>query len=196
LLGGEALQGNTGQVRLADPTGFNLTWNTNPLRDALGYSSNVSGGTTSVVGSNHAPGVWLPSTLGKSSRHGDHDRGKLVSDFRQTVGPVGTVHGLFSQFHYALEGIAWEGVPASRAKEHREVITGESFESFFKAVGLGWAYEFIPTNTLVRLYWNADVVSEYIDGHLLWPPTYDQNSMIPGWVGRYNIALPPLIVET
>jgi len=198
LSAGEPSTNPTGRVTLActiTSQPFTLTWTSTDLRDALGFTADISVATNSATGTLHAKAVWLPSTLGKFSRHGDSDNGRIVSDFRQTVGPTGTVHGLASSFYRVHDSIRWEGVPAAKAKEHHESTSGESFESFFRAVALG-RYSYIPVNTYVRLIWNADVDGTYAVGRLLWPPSLDPEPMILGWTGRYTIALPPLVVET
>jgi len=180
---------------------WHIDWMTaTDLRDALGFDNTVfiAAPDVSATGTGSARGVWIAETLGKFSKHGDYDPGKLTTDFRQTVGPTGTVHALTSSSYRVHETIRWEGVPAKRAKQHQESIPFESFESFFQDVALG-RVSYIPVNTLVRLIWNTEddpFLEQWAEGHILWPATHDPEPMILGWTGRYTIQLPPLVIET
>ena len=114
--GAEGIELGTGRVTITNPPfnlPFSLTWVTTELRDALGFDTNLAGAGT-YTGQTHARGVWLPGTQGKFSKHGDYDPGKLTTDFRQTVGPTGTVHALSGSSYRVHEGIMWEGVPANQ----------------------------------------------------------------------------------
>lgn len=196
LSGGEGTPGtSTGRVTInCTDTPFSINWADDDLREAMGFLGNIVAATSPQTGEHCVRGLWLPGVLSKYSRHGDGDAGVIVSDARQTVGPTGVVKTLFSNSRRELRSVRWEGVPAQRAKEHLEVIDGESFEAFYQAAHLA-RYSFIPVGAMVRLIWDADSPGSYCFGKLLWPRDFDPQNMVDGWTGRYTIALPTMVFD-
>jgi hypothetical protein len=187
-------EGGTGRVSIFDEdTPFSLTWTSTDLRDLLGWTANISSASSTQTGAQHAKGLWLPGVV-KYSPHGDGDNGRFVHDLRSTVGPTGIVHTLYGRSFRRIEGIRWEGVSGARAKEHLETISGESFESFFRAAALG-RYSYIPVGAYVRYYPDADTDGTYKVGRLAWPKELDVRTMWSGFTGKYIVGLPDLLVE-
>ena len=193
---GEGIQTeSTGRVVInTSDTPFSITWTSTTLRDALGFTANIAAVTSAQTGPNHMKGMWLPGIKHKWSMHGDGDGGILVADTARTFGPTGIVKTLFGNSRREHRGIRWEGVPQQRVKAHVEVIPGESLESFYRDADLG-RLSYIPVGAYVRLIWDADVDGTYAVGRLLWPREFNPSTMISGWVGRYTIEMPTLMVE-
>lgn len=188
-------EGGTGLCTInSSGTPWSITWTSTTFRDILGFAGNIAGVSVAQTGTKHCKGLWLPGATAKFTLHGDGDAGKLVTTNRQTVGPTGTVHGLGGGTHYRHDNIRWDGVPAARAKEHREAYVGESFEAFFRDC-MTARLSYIPFNPYVRFYWSADVDASYAVGRLLWPSEFDVATLVQGWTGRYVVNLPPLVVE-
>lgn len=189
----DTAEGGTGRVTIAGAT-FSITWTTTALRDALGFTANLSSVTT-ATGAQAARGVWLPGVRNRFSRYGHisatAEKGELVTDFRATVSPTGYVHGTYSTKHRRHRGIRWEGVPNSRAKQHHETIVNESFESFALDCMTG-RFSLIPVSPYVRLTWQPNVTTV---GKLLWPSTFSLETLVRGWTGRYVVDLPELVEE-
>ncbi len=188
-------EGGTGRVTLnATATPWSLTWTTTAIRDALGFSANITAVSASQTGT-HARGLWLPGNPAKMSMYGDSATGSIITDLRATKGPKGHMDTVANNYHYQHEGVSWTGVPAARAMSHHESVTNESFQSFFLDVAMGRVSSYIPVGTYVRLVWDADVDATYAVGRLAWPPRFSLPTRVSGWTGQYNVALPPLNVE-
>jgi hypothetical protein len=189
----DTAEGGTGRVTIAGGT-FSITWTTTALRDALGFTANLSSVTT-ATGAQSARGVWLPGVRNRFSRYGHiaatAEKGELVTDFRATVSPTGYVHGTYSTKHRRHRGIRWEGVPNNRAKQHHETIVDESFEAFALDCMTG-RFSLIPVSPYVRLTWQPNVTTV---GKLLWPSTFSLETLVRGWTGRYVVDLPELVEE-
>lgn len=191
-----SITGKATITRLVADATFTVTFTSTQIRDILGFTGNIASTAGPATGSNHCKGLWLPGQLAKFSMYGDSATGSLVTDFTSTVGPTGVVHAVYSQSFREHRGVRWEGVAAQRAMAHHESVTGESFESFFRDAALGRVSTYLPVNAYVRLYWDADTDGTYAVGRLLWPSTFDIQTLVSGWVGRYNVELPTLVVES
>jgi hypothetical protein len=185
----------TGRVTINSTlTPWSITWATTPMRDALGFTGNVVGVSAAQTGTNHYKGLWLPGVQHKSSMYGDSAGGSIVGSFRSMKSQTGIVSSIASSYHRVHRDIRWDGIPAQRAMAHHESVSGESFESFYlDCVTARLAY--LPVSAPVRLYWDADVDATYAVGRLQWPANFDLEQFVPGWVGRYRVTMPPLVVE-
>jgi hypothetical protein len=185
----------TGRCTITAGAGnITLTWTSTALRDALGFTGNLSG-ASSATGTQHVRGLWLPGFTSKFSMYGDGANGSLVTDCRATVSPNGRVYAVYGQSYRRHSGISWGAILPHRALEHLETVVGESFESFFLDVVTN-RVSWIPVNPLIRLTWDESDTATYVDGRLLWNPTFDLEQAISGWLGRWKVALPPLVVES
>lgn len=179
----------------ATATPWSISWTNTDLRDALGFAANITNVSASQTGTKFSIGLWLPGNPAMFNQHGGGAGGQIVTDYAATVGPTGRVHALFGNYFKQHAGIRWEGVPNNRAWAHFEGVTGESFESWFRDVATN-RKSYVSANTLIRLTWNADVAATYVEGRLLWEPTFDLETLVTGWTGRWNVRLPTLVVET
>jgi hypothetical protein len=176
-------------------TPWSITWTSTALRDALGFTANITNVSAAQTGTNAVAGLWLPGEgIGKWSMYGDSANGSLVTDWRATVGPTGQVRAFCGNSFRVHEGIRWEGVPSHRAMDHLEVVSGESFESFALDAMTG-RKSYIPVNAYVRLYWDADVDGTYAVGRLQWPARFDVRRLVENWNGRFIVDLPKFVVE-
>jgi hypothetical protein len=171
---------------------FSITWTSTGLRDLFGFTGNFAAVTAVQTASKAPIGSWLPDVV-KFSRHGDGDDGTPVSDFRQTVGPTGSVYTMYGNRYSVLDGIAWQGVSGRKARKHLETYTNESWESFLLNCQFGVNQYFLP-GAPVRLYWSASDDADYAAGTLLHPSDFDPDTLVSGWNGRYVINLPRLVL--
>lgn len=189
-------ESGTGKVTLnTTDTDWSITWTDTDLRDALGFAGDISAVSTAQTGTKHVVGLWLPGNPSKFSMYGDGAAGSLVTDYAATVGPTGRVYALFGNSYNKHAGIRWEGVPDHRALAHLESVIGESFESFIRDVMTG-RKSYIGVNATIRLTWNADVAATFAEGRVLWPPVFDLAQFVTGWIGRFNVALGDLVIES
>ncbi len=187
-------EGGTGRCTInSTSTPWSITWASTDLRDALGFTGNISGVSAAQTGTNHCQALWMPD-VPKWSMYGDSANGSLITDFRQTKSPTGVVRAFMGNSHRVHENIRWEGVSNNKAMAHHETLTNESFETFFLDAATG-RKSYIPVSTYVRLYWDADVDGTYAVGRLQWPPRFDVRKLVENWNGRYIVDLPPLVVE-
>jgi hypothetical protein len=188
-------EGGTGRCTITtSDTPWSLSWTTTPMRDALGFSANISNVSAAQTGT-HVRGLWLPG-LAKFSQYGDGAGGTIETDLRHLVGPTGVVTTLMGNKRRVHKNARWTSVVNSRALAHFESVTNESFESFFLDVATGRVSSYIPVGAYVRLVWDADVDGTYAVGRLMWPDTFDLEQYVSGWVGRFRVDLPPLMVES
>ena len=189
-------EGGTGRVTLTNTaTPWSLVFTTTALRDAIGFSANISNVSTAQTGT-HARGLWLPGNPAKFSMYGDGAGGTIETDIRHLVSGTGVTTTLMGNKRRVHKNIAWTGVPNNRALAHFESVTNESFESFFLDVATGRVSTYIPVGTYIRHVWDADVDGTYAVGRLLWPDTFDLEQYVLGFVGRFNVSCPPLMVES
>jgi hypothetical protein len=209
LSGGES---GTGRVTLGagDSYPLSVTWTSTPLRDTLGFTGNIVAAMTAQTGAQCARPLWIPGQV-KQSMYGDASFttatglpgfGSLVTDLVHTVGPTGRVYSLKSQEYREHRGVAWQGIARARALRQYESVVGESFESFYLDVAAGRVSTYVPLGTPIRFYPDADAVNApnpnaaHVDGRVLWPDKFDLVPMVANWMGRWNIELPTLVVET
>lgn len=184
-------------------TPFSVTWTSTSLRDALGFTANIVGAVSAQTGANACPGVWIPGCPAKFSRHGDWDAGTLVTQLRQTVGPgasgVASVYavGGGTAYHREIKGLVWDGVPGTRVRPQYDggtvtSTTNATLEEFLgnTQYGVGTFSSLFSINASCRVYWDADEDGSYKAGKFLWPPTFDPDTMIKGWIGRYVCPWP------
>jgi hypothetical protein len=174
-------------------TPWSITWTSTDLRNALGFTGNISSVSAAQTGTNHCQALWMPDVV-KFSQYGDSANGSLVTDFRATKGPTGVLRGFFGNSYRVHDGIKWAGVSNNKAMSHHEVLTNESFETFMLDAMTG-RKSYIPVSSYVRLYWDADVDGTYAVGRLDWRSRFDLAKVIETWTGLYIVELPPLVVE-
>lgn len=189
-------ESGTGKVTLTtSDTPWSISWTDTDLRDALGFAANITAVSVAQTGTKFAVGLFLPGNPAMFNAHGSGAGGTIKTDYSATVGPTGRVNALFGNSYVEHPRIRWEGVPNNRAWVHFESVTGESFEAWYRDVATG-RKSYVGVNTLIRLTWNADSPSTYVEGRLLWDPTFDLDALVTGWTGRWNILLPTLVVES
>jgi hypothetical protein len=185
------------RIRTSDDI-VSLTWTSTALRDAIGWTAGITSTVTEVIGPQVARGVWIPGVDHRFSRYGHlggtAEKGDLITDYRATVGPTGTVHALYSTQHRRHRGIRWDGVPSNRAKQHHEVVVDESFEAFALDCMTN-RFSLIPVNPYVKLSWTTEAGPTTV-GRLLWPAVFEMQTLITGWSGRYVVSLPELVEES
>lgn len=174
---------------------FLITWTSTTLRDLFGFDADIASTNTPQTGADSMQGIWMPC-VPKFTRHGDDDDGRLVTDMRYTVGPQGHVRSLKGSGYRVHEGWAWNGIASNKAKTHHETYANESLESFWAQTIVRGSDAF-GVNSPCGIFWDSDTNGQPdVYGRFRGWKTFDPSTVIQGWVGRYNVSLPPLVVES
>lgn len=135
---------------------FAIAWTDTALRDALGFTGNISG-TYTYTTTTHARYLWLPN-CGRSGDHpepavGQSNFGRPVRDTTRTVAPSGVSSAYFYNTRYTsrlrfgtlLGRKVWQGL---------EVTPNESFERFWlDGFGSGSRFRYHPDRASNSAYW-------------------------------------------
>jgi len=157
---------NAGRVSIglspAPPSGantFSITWSNTTLRDILGFTANISGASTTQVGTKQAHGLWFPDT--PLNLDDDPRQAPRQSDLRTSMSPTGNVLGLCGNELYQHANLRWERSPIAQIREASATYANASLETFWRDTqtaqgGVSW---FSPASR-VQVYWdNAGVES-------------------------------------
>lgn len=120
--------GGTGQLSIAGPGTFSITWTSTDLRDCLGFTGNVSGADV-YTSPNHVEGLWLPACP-VDTPFGLSSSGLVVSAVAETLSEDGTFYSSHGSKHTRNE-YTYRAVTIARTVAASESVTNESYESFW-----------------------------------------------------------------
>lgn len=150
-------------------------WTSTDLRDALGFTTSLSG-ATSYTTSVQAAGIWLPRAIMAAPRN--QDDGHFEADRSVTVSPRGHVKALNYERRQRTGQIRWSHVQARYAVESKETTDGESFERWWLDTHCA-RVSYFGAAPLVRIYWDADVAT-YVEVRLIEPvSTWNTERSVP-----------------
>lgn len=186
-------EGGTGLVSIAQGTAgtWSIAFTSTDLRDALGFTANISAVSTTQTSTNAMQGVWLPdSPLVLPT---DDDVGILVSDMRQSVSPSGAVYSLVSNTRREWTNCMWTHVSKSRV--HSTVSTTMSWRQFVSDTQLG-GKSYFPAGARLAIYSNAttNTLLGYYNAVGLVGGQTEQ--AIQGWAGRWRVSIPRLVNQS
>lgn len=176
---------------------FSVTWTSTTLRDIYGFTGNISGVSAAQTGTNAAKGIWIPDVPMFARYGGLNHTGVPVTNARQTVSALGHVKGLVGSVANVFDGLAWNGVAASRTWAYSGAAGAQStpvnlnYETFIRDTQYAGVVSYFRPFSPVRLYWDSADTS-YVSGSLQVPPSWEPSQLQAGWLGRYNIELPRL----
>jgi hypothetical protein len=133
----------TGKVTISATgvTTFAITWSSTALRDALGFTGNTSAALT-TTGASQSPNVFLPPVKCMPNMGGpDGSRGTPISDTTVTKSPSGTSKSIHYGFTYE-HTIGFAMAIGSKVRTEYEVVTNESFQTFWVTGGMGQGVPF------------------------------------------------------
>jgi hypothetical protein len=203
--------GGTGRVSIgwsgyATPT-WSLSWTSTDLRDALGFTVNIAGVTTTQTGTAQAKGLWFPDSPLNCDDH--PSMAPEDTDLRSTESPTGVVLGLSGNVKYVHTNVRWDRVPVDRIREASATYENASLEVFFRdcITGLG-GHAWFTRLSKMQVYWSNAGTDTLLgadhddgDGTSGWGLTtiskfrdIAQPSQ-PGWVGQFNVRFPRLVSD-
>jgi hypothetical protein len=185
-------ESGTGLVSLhCTSTPWSISWTSTDLRDALGFTGNISGVSAQQTGTRNAIGVWLPDCpMWHPTGHAS-DYGQRNSDMRYTRSPSGYVKSLVANRYVALKGPRWDYVTAARARMGRESVTGESAEYFWRNAHTG-TLSYITAGAYVRLHLDADSATAGEYKIISWQ-TSPGTVSINDWSSLWRVEIPEMI---
>lgn len=184
LLGGGnytvTLSATTGKVTIA-ATGvvtFNITWTSTDLRDALGFTGNLSGGLT-YTGSNQARYLFLPDvTRNGSLLAPDGDEGAEEADLVTSMAPDGSM--VSTQYRSRkFDVLGWSKLGAAKTWVTFESTVNESLQKFWQDVnrsGRPFRYHKDRAVDATFVTWRAGETN-----------IYQPSPEVPGWVGSKSL---------
>lgn len=182
-------ESGTGLVTIAHATQtFTAVWTSTDLRDALGFTADLTPAALTFTGTKHMRGVWLPTHPINAPR--GSDPGHTETDRSELVAPDGTVSSLVygTAQRVRMTGVEWAVVTARRALVTQEVTVGESFEQWWLDTHSGLRTYF-STSPQVRLHWNADA-GTYHTFYLTGRTTTElQRAGDGNWIGIWQVAI-------
>jgi hypothetical protein len=183
----DATDGGTGKVTISC-TGAtcSATWNSTDLRDALGFTGNLSG-STSYTSTNQAEGLWLPDCAVITPYDTD-DAGTKEYDFVATESPEGHVKALVYTSKTTTP-LVWPMITNARCRTGAESTTNESFQTFNEDVLMQGETYFVGSR--FRWYPDADTDGTYTSyalgaGLEKFAPEQVQSN----WTGLWRIIIP------
>ena len=154
-----------------------VTWNTTALRDALGWTGNLSG-ATSYTAPQHARYLWLPncgrsSPLAPNPTAQTRDMGVEESDYTITVAPTGASKRL-GYNRRLVENLSWSWLKAPKVWIEHEAVTNESLQRFYRdAIAVGRAFRYHPDRSVDSLAFEWGARSG----------EFKPTPVVPTWVG-------------
>lgn len=172
----------TGKVTIS-ATGvgsFSITWTSTSIRDALGFTGNVSGATT-YTGSNQARYLWLPNVrranlMGAEPSSTSFDLGVQVEDGTFTMAPSGASKKL-AYNRRRIDTLEYRYLLGNKSLLALETTTNESWERFYQdVIQPGYPFRLHPDRSSDSVYftWKADSTKAGMGVE----PIY------PGWVNN------------
>jgi hypothetical protein len=195
-----------GWTGYATPT-WSLSWTSTVLRDALGFTANIAGVTTTQTSTAQSPMVWFPDSPLNCDDHPSMTPEE--TDLRTSESPTGIVLGLCGNTKYAHSNLRYERVPVDRIREGSVTYANASLEVFFRNTqsGQGDISWFTPASP-VQVYWNnagTDVLlgADANDGAGVAGWTIVGVSSFSklarpsqtGWVGAFDVTFPRLVSD-
>lgn len=188
-------ESGTGKVTIAINSGtFVLSWTDTDLRDALGFTGNLTPAAASFTSTNASPAVWLPDCP-IVTPFGAGDNGLEEADASFAESPGGVVYAVYGQRKRVLWA-SWDALSHAVSRIAGESTVNSSWEKFWRAGVVaedGWAGG--KVGGPMRLHWDADSTSTYVTcklvGEALRRPHIDQVS--EGWLGLWSLKLDRLV---
>lgn len=142
----------TGKVTISCDRTFSVTWNSDVMMAALGFTGNLSSAST-YTGSNSSKYVFLPNcgrsgALSPEPSSTSYNLGANESDYRVTVSPSGYTTTLTYNRRYR-DTMNFENLKGNKAWKCHETVTNESLQTFIETMidDGGSPFKFFPSRT-------------------------------------------------
>lgn len=180
-------EAGTGLVSIAQGTAgtWSIAWTSTDLRDALGFTGNITSVSTTQTGTSAMKGVWLPDA--SIWMPTDDDAGFTYSDLRSSVSPTGAVYSMVGNLRREWQDIHW-----SHVSKDRFIGTSAypmSWRQFVRETQFG-TLGYFPPGARCRLYSNATTSTQIGDGHMIGVTSTEGRQAVDGWAGRWGVRIP------
>lgn len=124
----------TGKVTIARSSNYTATWTSTTLRDALGFTTNLStAGTSSFTGTNAAKYLFLPNVGRSGILSPESSTGAIETDHTIAIAPDGTLYALaYSSRTY--DSLEFRLLKGSKTWSTFATITNEALQQFYSDV--------------------------------------------------------------
>ena len=185
-------EGGTGVITLSAGSAFSVTWVSTDLRDIMGYTGNLSSGTSHAA-TKACRAIWLPIKPKWAPSGNKSWAGFPVADLRQTRNAAGYVWSFVGQVHRTTR-LYWDAVPKARVwiADEGASYPNQSFERFWRdhiAAQAGWCAN--PC----KVRWHPDASDDAtfhsytVTGLERFEPSHTSES----WDGVWRIEIPSMI---
>ncbi len=183
-------ESGTGLVTITSTANLAVTWTSTDMRDLLGFTANLSAGT-SHVGTRQCKAVWLPNAEG-AFYYGNGDEGHTETDAGTTESPRGDVKRLVYNTRQVLPSATWSHVLKAYARIAAETTVGASFEQWWRNTQ-GGELTYFEACAAVRLIWDADTAGTYKTYRLPALTSTQMTRVVDEWNGIFRIEIPRLV---
>lgn len=123
-----------GKVTIARNSNYTATWTSTTLRDALGFTGNLSTASTATfTGANHAKYLFLPNVGRSGILAPESGTGAIETDHTMAIAPDGTLYALaFSSRSY--DSLEFRMLIGSKTWSTFAVTTNEALQQFYSDV--------------------------------------------------------------
>ena len=194
----------TGLVTLTCTGTWTITFTTAEVGTALGYVGNLSGVSSSQVGTQNARGLWIPDS--PLNLQGNPKAAPEFSDMRSTEGPTGDVISLVGSYRYQHSGLRWSHVPRDKAWYEYETYPYASWQSWVRDTQIYRGHSWFAPGSAFQAYWDSagtDVILGY-ELNASAGPTYGWKASPPissidprrvdaAWLGRWTVEIPRIV---
>lgn len=185
----------TGKVSITCTGTWSIAFTSTNLRDALGFTGDLTSVTGTQTGTRQALGVWFP--MCPLMLDGDPAVAPRLDDGRSTVGPSGEVYKVAGVTSYRLKNIRFEYVPAAQVWAGRATTVNADYETYYMTTQAGLGHAWWSPASPTILYWQNGGLGLYELGNgsvTAWkfpsPQTLDEVAMASApWTGYATIVL-------
>lgn len=183
-------EAGTGLVSIAQGTAgtWSLAWTSTDLRDALGFTGNITSVSTTQTGTNAMKGLWLPDS--PIVLPTDDDAGFTYSDLRQSVSPTGDVYSVVGNLRREWPGCSWSHV--SKERFIGTAAQPMSWRQFVRDTQLG-TLGYFPAGARCAIYSNATASTLLGYYQLIGVASTMGDQAVQGWAGRWRVSIPRLV---
>lgn len=187
----------TGRISIAGTGAWSLVWTSTILRDALGFTANITAVTGTQTGTGTARGLWLPDAV--MQLDGDSARAPIVSDLRTSEGPTGNVYAMSGNIKYRHTNIKWSHVPRVRVHEAVAQFPGNTFETWMRQTQFGGIVPWVGPGAGFEIYDHNEIKLGSDYGIVSWKISPALSSIEPkrssgsDWVGLWEIVFPSIV---
>lgn len=191
---GETPGALTGRFTMeCDGSAYAITaWGSTVLRDFLGFTGTLAA-ASSHTSVNNLTGLWLPdcphdAPRGRNSGHKQKDR-------TLSIAPGGDRYALnYNTDRQRLGRVTWSHVSHALTLTEAELVVNASFETWWNTTH-GGEHTWFPASPDVRLIWDADDTSEYVDIFLTEPlDGFNPQRADAQWVGLWPVTIDGYVV--